>query len=222
LEISSDRPIAHLIARLCDVHPGGESLRVSFGVLNLTHRDSHEHPSPLVPGQRYRVEIKLNDAGAVFPAGHRLRLALSTAYWPMVWPAPERATVTVVSGALDLPVRPARAESLPPLPPPEMAPADKPRQVRPGVMRLDHIGLEIGGEWHFAEHVDEDDPLSATVEMRRTATVARDAWSVRIETHMKMSCTREAFLLEASARAFDGIDEACHRRWNRSIPRDLG
>ena len=39
LEVASDRPVAQLIARLCDVHPDGRSLRVSFGVLNLTHRD---------------------------------------------------------------------------------------------------------------------------------------------------------------------------------------
>ena len=50
LEIASDKPIATLIARLCDVHPTDESLRVSFGVLNLTHRDSHAEPTPLVPG----------------------------------------------------------------------------------------------------------------------------------------------------------------------------
>jgi putative CocE/NonD family hydrolase len=226
LEIVSDRPIAQLIARLCDVRPdngqdGGASSRVSFGVLNLAHRDSHEHPSPLVPGRRYRIAIKLNDAGAVFPAGHRIRLALSTAYWPMVWPVPEQATVTIVSGALDLPVRPARVETLLPLPAPEMAPADKPRPIRPGVVRLDRIGLELGGEWHFSEHVEGHDPLSAVVEMRRTATVARDDWSVRIQTHMKMSCTREAFLLEASVRAFDGEEEVCHRTWDRSIKRDL-
>jgi putative CocE/NonD family hydrolase len=79
LDIASDRPIATLIARLCDVHPTGESLRVSFGVLNLTHRDSHADPTPLVPGQRYQVRIQLNDAGSTFPAGHRIRLALSTA-----------------------------------------------------------------------------------------------------------------------------------------------
>ena len=70
LEVASDRPIANLAVRLCDVHPSGESLRVSFGILNLTHRDSHETPSPLVPGQRYQVRIQLNDAGVVFPAGH--------------------------------------------------------------------------------------------------------------------------------------------------------
>jgi hypothetical protein len=28
-------------------------------------------------------------------AGHRLRLALSTSYWPIVWPAPEAAEITL-------------------------------------------------------------------------------------------------------------------------------
>ena len=38
---------------------------------------------------------------------------------------------------------------------------------------------------------------------------------------MRMSCTREAFRLEASVRAFDGDEEVCRREWDRSIPRDL-
>jgi uncharacterized protein len=225
LEVASDRPFAQFVARLCDVHPGGESLRVSFGVLNLTHRDSHAEPTPLVPGQCYLVSIKLNDAGCVFPAGHRIRLALSTSYWPMVWPAPERATLTIVSGALDLPVRPARAESLAPLPPPETAPPDKAREIGPGAVRFDRIGLEVGGDWSFSRHLDGDDPLSAAVEMQRTATVARGGWSVRIQTFMRMTCSRDTFRVEASMRAFVGVqadgDEICHRTWDHSIPRDL-
>src|SRR5215472_9537694 len=80
LDLASDKPMANLVVRLCDVHPSGESLRVSYGVLNLAHRDGHDKPAPLAVGQRYRVRIQLNDAGSVFPAGHRIRLALSTAY----------------------------------------------------------------------------------------------------------------------------------------------
>ena len=91
LDVAADRPVANLAVRLCDVHPDGASLRVSYGMLNLAHRDGHEAPAPLVPGRRYRVRIQLNDAGAVFPAGHRIRVALSTTYWPMIWPAPEKA-----------------------------------------------------------------------------------------------------------------------------------
>ena len=88
LDVAADRPLANLIVRLCDVHPDAASLRVSYGILNLAHRDGHETPAPLVPGRRYQVRIQLNDAGAVFPAGHRIRVALSTTYWPMIWPAP--------------------------------------------------------------------------------------------------------------------------------------
>lgn len=222
LEIASDRPVAQLIARLCDVHPDGTSLRVSFGVLNLTHRDGSAAPSALAPGQRYRVRLQLNDCGARFPAGHRIRLAFSTAYWPMVWPAPETATVTILGGTLELPMRPAQAdESLSPLPAPESAPPDEARAVRPGVVRFDRIGLEVGGEARYSVDIQGDDPLSATAAMRRSLTVARDDWRIRVETTMRMGCTREAFHLEASVRAFEGDAEICRRTWDRSIPRDL-
>ncbi len=207
------------------MHPTDESLRVSFGVLNLTHRDSHAEPTPLVPGQRYQVRIQLNDAGSTFPAGHRIRLALSTNYFPMVWPAPEPATLTILGGALELPVRPARSESLRPLPAPESAPPDgaegRPRQIRPGVMRFDRIGLEVGNEWKFSNDLTGDDPLSAVAEMSRITTISRESWKVRIEATMRMSCAREAFRLQASIRAFDGTTEVCHRTWDESIKRDL-
>jgi putative CocE/NonD family hydrolase len=222
LEIASDRPVAQLIARLCDLRPDGSSLRVSFGVLNLTHRDSDSQPAPLVPGQRTRVRLTLNDCGARFPAGHRFRLALSTSYWPMVWPAPDRATVTILGGTLDLPVRPVVEDMLPPFPPVETAPPDKPRQIRPGVVRWDRLGgLETGSESHYGAELKDDDPLSAALEMRRTDTVARGDWRTRVDTTMRMSCTRETFRLQASLRAFAGDEEVCRRDWDRTIPRDL-
>src|SRR5260370_11289431 len=74
-----------------------------------SHRDGHERPAPLAIGERYRMRIQLNDAGSVFPAGHRVRLALSTAYWPMIWPSAEKATLMILGGTLDLPVRPSQA-----------------------------------------------------------------------------------------------------------------
>jgi putative CocE/NonD family hydrolase len=226
LEIASDKPIATLVARLCDLRPEGESLRVSFGVLNLTHRDSHTEPTPLVPGQRCQVRLQLNDAGATFPAGHRLRLALSTTYWPMVWPAPETATVTILGGTLELPTRPMLpVDPVQPMPRAETAPPERARQIRPGVMRFDRIGLEVGSTWKFDHELKDGDPLSAVASMQRTMTVARDdwpgGWKVRIETSMRMSCTRDTFRLAASMRAFDGEKEVCHRTWDQSIKRDL-
>jgi putative CocE/NonD family hydrolase len=222
VELASDKPVAQLIARLCDVHADGASLRVSYGVLNLTHRDSHGEPSPLVAGERYTVRIRLNDCGSVFPAGHRLRLALSTSYWPTVWPAPERATVTILAGALDLPVRPAGPESLPDFEPVETAPPQRPRPVRPGVVVWDRLdGLEIGNEWHWQHDVKGDDPLSATIAMRRSSTVGRGAWRTTVDTSLRMSCTREAFRLQATLEAYAGDEKVCTREWDRTIKRDL-
>jgi uncharacterized protein len=94
------------------VFPDGTSALVSYGVLNLCHRKSHEFPAPLTPGERSEAIIKLNDIAHCFPAGHRLRIAIATAYWPLVWPAPEPVTLGVYTGvsALDLPIRPPRPE----------------------------------------------------------------------------------------------------------------
>jgi putative CocE/NonD family hydrolase len=226
LDVSSDRPIANLAVRLCDVHPSGESLRVSYGVLNISHCDGHKTPAMLAAGQRYRVRIQLNDAGSVFPAGHRVRLALSTAYWPMIWPSPEKATLLISDGTLDLPVRPPRATDalLSPLPGPESAPPEKPTIIRRGDMRIERIeriGLELGTESKSTLHVEEDDPLSAVAELRRTWTMSRDTWQIRIETQMRLSCNRDVFLLQGRLRAWEGANEVCHREWDRTIARDF-
>jgi uncharacterized protein len=222
LDVVSDKSIANLVVRLCDVHPSGESLRVSYGVLNLTHRDGHETPAPLVPGRRYQVRVQLNDAGAVLPAGHKVRLALSTSYWPMVWPAPEKATLTVLGGTLDLPVRPPRdIDALPLLPDPETAPPEQSTVIRPGVVRIDSIGLELGAERKSRFHIEKDDPLSAFAELWRADTIARDAWRIRIETLIRLSCTKDAFRLRATLRAQEGTKDVFHREWDCSIPRDF-
>ena len=223
LDVACDKPLANLAVRLCDVSPDGASLRVSFGILNLAFRDGYERPARLVPGVRYRVRIQLNDAGSVFPAGHSIRIALSTSYWPMIWPSPEHATVTVFGGMLDLPLRqPAAADALlPSLPPPETAAPEPTTEPRPGVVRIDRIGLELGGEASFKSHIEADNPLSAVLEMRQTQTVSRFPWRTRIDTETRLSCTRDTFTLRATMRAWVGDDEVCHRTWDSEIPRDF-
>jgi hypothetical protein len=219
--VAADKPIATVVARLCHVFPSGESRRVSFGILNLIHRDCDDHPSPLEPGEQYTVRIKLKCAGASFAPGHRLRLALSTAYWPMVWPAPETATVTVFGGTLELPVRHGRAERPPTMPPAETARPAPPSKVASNVVRFDRISLLVGSDACFSYDVREDDPLSATAWMRRSDTVMRRRWQVRIETSLSLTATLDSFVLHASVRAFEGDPEICRRQWNRTVARRL-
>jgi hypothetical protein len=65
------------------------------------------------------------------------------------------------------------------------------------------------------------DLLSAVAELRRTQTMSRDAWQIRVETQMRLSSTANAFLLQGGLRAWEGANEVCHREWDRSIPRDF-
>jgi hypothetical protein len=89
---------------------------VSAGILNLTHRHSHEHPEPLSPGSVEEIRVELRPAGYRFMAGHRIRVTIASAAWPVIWPSPYPATFELHRGPatpsrLLLPVVPAAGGS---------------------------------------------------------------------------------------------------------------
>ena len=96
LRISADKPQAQIAVRLNHVHPDGASTRITYGVLNLTHRDSHAEPAALFPGEIYDVGLDLDHIAYRVPKGHRLRVAISSAYWPLIWPSPANRRVAPV------------------------------------------------------------------------------------------------------------------------------
>ncbi len=103
-----DAPAANVAVRLCDVFPDGTSAVFTYGVLNLSHRTSHEHPEPCPVGTPFRATVRLNEIGRTIPRGHRLRLAIQTQFWFVLWPQPTLVTATLAPGrsVLTLPVRP--------------------------------------------------------------------------------------------------------------------
>lgn len=249
IEVASDKPNAKLIARLCDVHPDGASTRVTYGILNLTHRDSHAAPTPLEPGRRYRIRLQLNNIAYAFPKGHRIRLALSSSYWPLIWSSPERATLTLQTGtaSLHLPVRAPRAQddALEPFPPVEVTPVEsrtvlvKGRNDRTvtkdlvtgttrfllvdddGRYRIDAHGLEVGSAREHEFRIRDEDPLSAWAETRWVKEIGRGEWQTRVLTKVNMTSTREEFVLEASLDAYEGPKRVYSNNWVRRIKRDL-
>jgi putative CocE/NonD family hydrolase len=249
LELASDKPVAMVAARLCDVAPDGTSVRVAYGALNLTRRDSLERPEPLEPGRRYRVNLPLYFAAYGFQTGHRIRVALSTSYWPIVWPMPEAATVTLYTGmsSILLPVRPQRTEddASAPFGAPEAAmplartilrephmerevlrdPATAEAKLRHlddgGVYRLDDTGMECGTRTERLLTIRDDDPTSARVEVEWMWSFRREQWSVRTEVRGSMWCTRETFEFDGGVTAFEGEDQVYTRDWRNSVPREL-
>lgn len=113
LEIAADRPGGLVAVRLCDVAPDGTSTRVTYGLLDLG-----DDPN------RRRVRVPLEAIAHSFSPSHRIRLAISTAYWPIAWPSPSPVTLAVHDWTLELPARPPRPEDggLAPFGPPEAAP----------------------------------------------------------------------------------------------------
>ncbi len=249
LEVAADRPNAFLVARLSDVAPDGAAARVTYGALNLTHRDSHELPQPLEPGRRYRVRLQLNDAAQRFPAGHRIRIALSNSLWPLFWPSPQPVTVTLAAGTLALPLRAARGEDaeLPAFGPPEGARPWRPTVLEAGryqrrawhddtdgsawqeviddggLARDDDTGWIFGSRSCQRFRIVEGDPASARIEIGWTWRFRRPemGFDVRTETRSTLACTADDWLFWARCEAFEGARRVFARAWNETIPRDL-
>jgi hypothetical protein len=249
LELAVDRPVAMVAARLSDVAPEGRATRVSYGLLNLTHRDDHERPEPLRPGQRYRVEFQLNGVAQAFPAGHRIRLSLSTSYWPLAWPPPEPVQLTVFTGgsSIVLPVRPtAEADevSARPFGDPEGCAPPPTTQVRPGdwrwqvtrdlvgyrseleilkdigTVRFDTIGLEASRCAHERYSCVADDFASVDGDVRWSMGFARDGWRVETHTRQRLTCTPTHLVLDAELDGFEDGRRTYSDNWRFTFPRD--
>jgi uncharacterized protein len=109
LKWRSPVPVATAVVRLSDVSPDGIPTQVTSGILNLTHRDGHDNPTPLPIGEAFTVRVRMRVAGYRFLAGHRIRLSVASAAWPIAWPSPESAVFELLIGGsdaarLDLPI----------------------------------------------------------------------------------------------------------------------
>jgi uncharacterized protein len=115
IRVSADVPVAQIAVRLTEVTPEGKSWLTSYNLLNLTRRDSMEHPTALKPGEFYDVELPLYMIAHRFKKGSRIRVAVSANLWPLAWPSPQIATLEIALGAshLVLPVRPVPAREAP-------------------------------------------------------------------------------------------------------------
>ncbi len=98
LNASSDAPLVHWYARLSDVAPDGGITLITGAGLNGAHRNSAEEPEALEPGRIYPLDIEMHFTSWVFPKGHRIRLSISNAQWPMFWPSPFPAETTLQLG----------------------------------------------------------------------------------------------------------------------------
>ncbi|CUH41019.1 Cocaine esterase [Jannaschia seosinensis] len=241
-----DRPVAQIAARLVDVAPDGSATRISYGLLNLCHRDGHEDPQLLAPGEDLTVEVSFKHIAQTLCAGHRLRLSLSTSYFPIAWPSPEPVTLTVRTGAseLELPQRADLGPDLPDFSPPRAGtPLDVEFQTPPrsewrvsedfdsGRVTIeirDHEGAATiipqqffhSSEGRERYSIIPPDPTSAEGEVTWIHEMSRDDWSVRTETRTSLTCDSDFYHIVANLRAWEGETLEREHDWSVSIPRN--
>lgn len=248
LDIAADAPRAMLAVRLSDVAPNGEATRVTYGLLNLCHRDSHEQPTLLEPFRYYRVSLNLNGIAQHFPAGHRLRLSVSSSYWPLAWPSPTATRLMINTGGCELvlPQRPAQPQdaSLAPFAAPESAPPLATTRRLPGehawrVIRdlADNSStLEVindQGCFHITEtdtavrratrewyRIRHNDVLSAEGETFTEREFHREDWQVRVTTRTLLRCDATTFRIHAQLDAYENGNRIYSDNWDYAIPRD--
>lgn len=201
LRLTSEVSRGQVIARVCDVAPDGSSTLVTRGVLNLSARHGRDRAVPWEPGATQDVEFELNGIGHAFPAGHRIRLAVSSAYWPWVWPQAESAagfTLDPAGSFLELPVRAREAASDVSFEGPEQAEPlgvnypvtlDEPRPERLVVRDVakDEWRLEVdpryGGTRVYPDGLEFTEDALETYTIRSADPLsarARSDWSIRL------------------------------------------
>jgi hypothetical protein len=248
LEIASDQPVAMVCARLSSVAPNDKATRVTYGVLNLTHRDSHENPAAMIDGETYRVTVRMNEIAQSIPAGHRLRLSLSTSYWPIVWPPPRptRLTVHTAESFIHIPVRAPQSsdETLRQLGPAEPEPhlpvtvieprhydwivtRDLARDVSTlevvkdeGRYRLEDVDIEIRSRTveRYSYRVDDFDSPRGETEAVRR--LSREGWCIETRARTELTCSPEAFELHAELDAYEDGHRVFSKNYVETILRD--
>jgi hypothetical protein len=249
LALRSNEAIAMIAARISSIAPTGEVTRITYGVLNLTHRNGSESPQNLVPGERYEVEIPLNYIAQRFAANHKIRLSLSTTYWPVVWPSPKHVNIEIdlADCWLELPYRVHKSsgESVNFETKPDAGRTYPHRILEPAhrewvvnynlatnestliVKDYDAKYLLTDTDLTFQRKTEERyqfarnsyHTLEASVD--KTTYFKRADWEIRTEACSCMTATPDQFRLIATLDAYEGVARVFSQSWDETVDREF-
>jgi putative CocE/NonD family hydrolase len=232
LRLRSNSSAGIVCIRLVDLLEDGQATQISYGLMNLSHRDGLHQPKPMTPNEWLDVEVVLNDIAQRVPAGHRLRIALSTQAWPLVWPAPDIMTLELLLGhsSLTLPllepeklgdletVQPEAAAIPAPLSLTWQRPVKREREIThdpatgrvsrvyvkdDGAYRIDEHGVEVDAMGTLTYRSQGEDPLTAEAEYRYRLEHRRENWNACVECDVRVTADAENFYLTGEYRALE-------------------
>lgn len=245
---AASAPLADWFVRLEDVAPDGSSQLVTAGGLNGAQRDARSDPTDLQPGKFYFLEVPMRFTSWTFPVGHRIRLAISNAMWPMIWPTPYSMTMTLKMGdtnasMLTLPIvsrsvmptvtfaRPAPEETMPGV--------HSEGDVLPGEWTTKHDGEKrtTTVDWHgdekdfypwgeedtherLAHTVHDDDPANAAVHGEASMLVKLKDRTLLWSTTLELTSDVRDFYYTYTRELRNDGAVVRTRTWHATIPRD--
>ena len=247
---TADAPLADWFVRLEDVADDGRVTAITGAGLAGAQRRSMEHPEPLTPGQEYVLDLDLHLSSWVWPQGHRIRVAVSNAQWPMLWPTPYPMTTALRLGgaagsSLTLPIVPAHSRAPPafgPLEEVEMPPGvTTPNDYAwPGSWKLErdeanerstvtwHGTSEVRFPWGSFEHseqlvyhVDDADPAVSAVEGDAESIEMLADRVLTYRGHLTVTSDASTFHYAYTRELLRNGAVVRTKTWREVIPRDL-
>jgi predicted acyl esterase len=247
---AADAPLANWFVRLEDVADDGRVTAITGAGLAGAQRRSMEHPEPLTPGKEYVLNLDLHLSSWVWPRGHRIRVAISNAQWPMLWPTPYPMTTALRLGgaegsAITLPVVPAHGRAAPafgPLeavevPPGITTPGD---YAWPGSWKLerDEANERSTVTWHgtsavrfpwgafehseqLVYHVDDADPAVSAVEGDAESVEMLADRVLTYRGHLTVTSDASTFHYAYTRELLRNGAVVRTKTWQEVIPRDL-
>lgn len=249
VDFSSDKEKALLYAQLSDVAPDGAVTRVSYGILNLTHRESQERITLLKPGEKTHAKIKLDVCGHSFAPGHKIRLSLASTFWPMFWNMPEDATLTLdlASAELTLPAFHGSDTSGPDMNP-QCAPLTPHTMLKEGrvdrkisynvlddtwtcitdgvggvfgegIYRFDDIDVTVEHNLKRELTLSNKDPLSANYTITQKMKIGREGWIIDADIITNLHGDLDQFYVTATMDIKENDSPFFYKKWEEKIPR---
>jgi predicted acyl esterase len=248
LQASASAPQADWFARLSDVAPDGTVTQVTGGGLNGAQRDSASEPKDLVPNQTYSLDIEMHLATWTFPRGHRIRLAVSNALWPMVWPTPYAMATTLQLGGdtgsrLSLPLVPPSMYAAPQFAPPEPSAERSDMQSAgfpwPGDWKTerDEVNAKTKVTWSGKSEetypwgkeidlegityvADDNHPETSSVQAEAEIVMALKQQTLTWQGHLMLTSDTQNFYYKYTRQLFKDGQQIRQKTWQETIPRD--
>ena len=248
LRASASAPQADWMARLSDVAPDGAVTQITGAGINGAQRDSSSEPKDLVPNQTYSLDIEMHLATWTFRKGHRIRLAVSNALWPMMWPTPYAMTTTLqlggdVGSRLTLPLVPPSIYAVPQFAPPE--PSAERSDIKgegfpwPGEWKTerDEVNAKTKVTWTGKSQetypwgiekdsegitylVDDNDPAGSSAHGEAEIAMALKDHTLTWQGHLTLASDAKNFFYKYVRELYQDGKILKQKTWEETIPRD--